>query len=204
MTGYIIKPLASIFTGQTGCGNTRLVLELIKKEYNKHFDYIIIICPTLLENSTYHAKEWIKNDNKVWLIEPKDNLYQWIKKLSELLQFPEVLFIIDDIIANETYESLDKRRQPLLELSISGRHRGHYLWLLAQSYSAIPKSLKRQEKAIFVWYPKERRDLKMIHDENSVLTDNELVFARKFLKKSKHACLYIRNEFPRGFRLLNQ
>ena len=204
MAGYIIKPLASIFTGQTGCGNTRLVLELIKKEYNKHFDYIIIICPTLLENSTYHAKEWIKNDDKVWLIEPKDNLYQWIKKLSELLRFPEVLFIIDDIIANETYESLDKRRQPLLELSISSRHRGHYLWLLIQSYSAIPKSLKRQEKAIFVWYPKERRDLKMIHDENSMLTDNELVFDRKFLKKSKHACLYIRNEFPRGFRLLNQ
>ena len=168
MTGYIIKPLASIFTGQTGCGKTRLVLELIKKEYNKHFDYIIIICPTLLENSTYHAKEWIKNDDKVWLIEPKDNLYQWIKKLSELLRFPEVLFIIDDIIANETYESLDKRRQPLLELSISSRHRGHYLWLLAQSYSAIPESLKRQEKVIFVWYPKARRDLKMIHDENSV------------------------------------
>ena len=47
-----------------------------------------------------------------------------MKKLSELLRFLEVLFIIDDVIANE---SLDKRR--LLELSISGRHRGH-LWLL--------------------------------------------------------------------------
>ena len=81
------------------------VLELIENYYNKHFDYIIIICPTLQENSTYHAKEWIKNDNKVWLIEPKDNLYQWIQKLSELLRFLEVLFIIDDIIANK---SLDK------------------------------------------------------------------------------------------------
>ena len=104
-----------------------------------------------------------------------------------MLRFLEVLFIIDDIIANE---SLDKRRQPLLELSISGRHRGHYLWLLTQSYSAIPKNLRRQAKAIFVWYPKERGDLKMIHDENDVLTDDELVVARNFLKKSKHACLY--------------
>ena len=117
-----------------------------------------------------------------------------------MLRFLEVLFIIDDIIANE---SLDKRRQPLLELSISGRHRGHYLWLLKQSYSAISKNLRRQAKAIFVWYPKERGDLKLIHDENDVLTYDELVAARNYFKKSKHACLYIRNEFPRGFKLLN-
>ena len=109
--------------------------------------------------------------------------------MSELLRFLEVLFIIDDLIANE---SLDKRRQPLLELSISGRHRGHYLWLLTQSYSAIPKNLRRQAKAIFVWYPKERGDLKMIHDENDVPTDDELVIVRGILRKSKHACLYIR------------
>ena len=148
MTGYIKKPHTAIFTGQMGCGKTHLVLDLVGKEYNKHFDFIIIICPTLRENSTYHAKEeWIKNDNIVWLIEPKENLYQWIKKLSELLRFLEVLFIIDDIIANE---SLDKRRQLLLELSISGRHRDHYLWLLNQSYLDIPKKLREQVKAIFV------------------------------------------------------
>ena len=105
-----------------------------------------------------------------------------------MLRFLEVLFIIDDIIANE---SLDKRRQPLLELSISGRHRGHYLWLLTQSYSAIPKNLRRLAKAMFVWYPKERADLKIIHDKNDVLTNDELVVARNFLKESKHVCLYI-------------
>ena len=196
MTGYIKTPHTGIFIAQTGCGKTHFVLDLIEKEYNKHFDYIIIIYPTFRENSTSHAKEWIKNDDNVWLIDPKDNLYQWIKNLSELLRFLEVLFIIDDTIANE---GLDKRRQPLLGSSISGRHGGHYLWLLTQSYSAIPKNLRRQPKAIFVWYPKEREDLKMIHDENDVLTVDELVAARNFLKKSKHVCLYIENEFPRGF-----
>ena len=107
-----------------------------------------------------------------------------------MLRFLKVLFIIDDIIANE---SLDKRRQSLLELCISVRHWGHYLWLITQSYTAIPKNLRRQTKAIFVWYPKERGDLKAIHDENDVLTDDELVVARDFFKKSKYACVYIRN-----------
>ena len=150
---------------------------MIENQYNNHFDYIIIICPTLRENDIYHAKEWIKNNDKVWLVEPKENLYQWIKKLSELLRFLEVIFIIDDIIANE---SLDKKRQPRLELSVSGRHRGHYLWLLTQPYTAIPKNLRRQAKAIFVWYPKEQGDLKAIHEENDVLTDDELVVTRPF------------------------
>ena len=108
--------------------------------------------------------------------------------MSQLLAHSETLFIIDDITADE---GLHKRRQPLLQLAISGRHRGHYVWLLAQSYSAIPKNLRRQAKVIFVWYPKERADLKMIHNENRLLTDDELVVVRDFLKKSKHACLYI-------------
>ena len=75
-----------MFIAQTGCGKTHLVLHLIEKEYNKHFDYIVIICPTLQENNEiYHAREWIKNDDKFWLVDPiKDNLYQWVKKLSEL------------------------------------------------------------------------------------------------------------------------
>ena len=104
--------------------------------------------------------------------------------------------MIDNIIADN---SLDKRRQALLELEISGRHRGHYLWLLTQSYTAIPKNLRRQAKVIFAWYPKERGDLKMMHDENDVLTDDELVLARNVLRKSNHACLYMQNVFPRGF-----
>ena len=201
MIGYIKEPQTSIFIGQTGCGKTHLVLKLIEKECSKYFDYIITICPTLREsNKTYYAKEWIKNYDNGWLVDPTDNLYQWIKNLSELLRFLEVLFIIDDIIANE---SLGKRRQSLLELSISGRHRGHYLWLLTQSYSAIPKNLRRQPKAIFMWYPKERADLKMMHDENDVLTDDELVVARNFSKKSKHACLYMQNEYPCRLKLLS-
>ena len=84
-------------------------LTLFKNWSNKYFDYIIIICPTLWWNNTFHAKNWIKNDDKVWLIEPKAKLYQWIEKLSQLFACLETLFIIDDIIADE---GLDKKGSP--------------------------------------------------------------------------------------------
>ena len=119
--------------------------------------------------------------------------------MSQLLARSETLFIIDDIIVDE---GLDKQRQSLLELAIPGRHRNHYLWLLTQSYSVIPKNLRRQAKVTFAWYSKGRADLKTIHDENNVLTDDELVIVRDFLKTSKHACLFIGNEHPHQFKVL--
>ena len=109
--------------------------------------------------------------------------------------------IVDDITADK---NLDKRRQPLLEIVISARHSDHYLCLLTQSYSAIPKNLRRQTKFIFVGYPKDRADLKMIHDENNVSMHHESVIVRDFLRTSKHPCLYIRNEHPRVFSVLNR
>ena len=139
--------------GQTGCGKAHLVSDLIKKEYKKYFDYIIAICSMLRINKTYHAKDWIKNDNKVWLIEPTDNLYQWIGKLLQLLSHFKTLFINDDTTANK---DLGKRRQPLLELSISGRHQGHYLWLLVQSYLAIPKRKQGAGHSYFCLVPKRK------------------------------------------------
>ncbi|WP_430731999.1 ATPase/DNA packaging protein, partial [Acinetobacter baumannii] len=90
-------------------------------------------------------------------MEPKDKLFEWVKQLSKLLANEETLFIVDDVIADE---SLDKKRQPLLDLAISGRHRSHSLWILTQSYTAVPKNLRRQKKQLFLWYPSERSDFK--------------------------------------------
>lgn len=94
----------------------------------------------------------------MFCIDPKDCLFDWVERLSKLLSGEPTLFIVDDVIADE---SLDKKRQPLLELASSGRHRNHSLWVLTQSYTAIPKNLRRQKKALFLWYPSERSDFKL-------------------------------------------
>ena len=67
MTRYIKKSHTAIFIGQTGCGKTHLILELIDKEYNKHFDYIVMISLTIRLNKTYLSGDLIKNDDKFWL-----------------------------------------------------------------------------------------------------------------------------------------
>ena len=51
-------------------------------------------------------------------------MYDWIEKIGNLLAGSKTLSLINDIIADET---LDKRRNSLLDLAISGRHKGHSL-----------------------------------------------------------------------------
>ena len=139
------------------------------------------------------------NDSDVIPREPGYQLYYLIeKKISNLLTGDRTPFLIDDIIANET---LDKRRQPLLELVISGRHRGHSLWLLTQSYTAVPNNIRRQAEMLYVWYPKNRTDLNTIHEENDVIGPKELARVQTQLKRGKHTCLIMRMEHPRAYMI---
>ena len=121
-----------------------------------------------------------------------------IEKISNLLAGDKTLFLIDDIIADET---LDECHQPLLELVISGRHRGHSLWLFTQSYTAVPKNIRRQAKILYVWYPKNRMDLNTIHEENDVIGPEELARVNAQLKLGKHTCLIMRMEHPRAYMI---
>ena len=116
------EPHTALFVAPTGVGKTHLALSLLENEYRNHFDFIVIICPTLAHNETYKSQGWVWNDPDVIPIEPGNRLYYLIEKISNLLAGSTTLFLIDDIIADET---LNKRRQPLLELAILGKHRGH-------------------------------------------------------------------------------
>ena len=142
------EPHTALFVAPSGVEKTHLALSLLETEYRNHFDFIIIIFPTLRYNSTYKSRSWVWNDPDVIAIEPGNQLYYLIEKISNLLAGDKTLFLIDDIITDET---LDKRRQPLLELVISGRHKGHSLWLLTQSYAAVPNNIRRQAKMLYVW-----------------------------------------------------
>ena len=189
----------ALFVAPTGEGKTHLALSLLESEYRNHFDFIVIICPTLAHNETYKSRGWVWNDPDIILEEPGNQLYYLIEKYSKLLTGSATLFLIDDIIADE---DLNKHHQPLSELAISGRHRQHSLWLLTQSYTAIPNNIRRQAKMLYVWYPKNRTDLNTIHEENDVIEmKGELARVKEKLKWGKHTYLIMRMEHPRAYMI---
>ena len=188
----------ALFVAPTGVGKTHLALNLLESEYRNHYDFIIIICPRLTHNETYKSRGWVWTDPEVIPLEPRNNLYYLIENISNLLTGSKTLFFVNDIIADE---ALDKCCQPLLELAVSGRHRAHSLWLLTQSYTAIPKIIRRQAKMLYIWYPKNRTDLNVIHKENDVIEMGELARVKAQLKRGKHTCLIMRMEHPRAYEI---
>ena len=193
---FMKEPHTALFVAPTGVGKTHLALNLLENEYRNHFNFIVIICPMLEHNETYKSRGWVWNDPDVILIELGNNLYYFIETISKLLSGSKALFLIDDIIADE---ALDKRRQLLLELAISGRHRQYSLWLLTQSYTAVPNNIRRQAKMLYVWYLKNRTYLNIIHEENDVIGMEELARVKAQLKWGKHTCLIMRMEHPRAY-----
>ena len=98
----------ALFIAPTGVGKTHLALSLLETEYRNHFNFIVIICSTFRYNSTYKNRSWVRNHPDVIPIEPGNQLYYLIEKISNLLAGNKNLFLIDNIIANET---LDKHHK---------------------------------------------------------------------------------------------
>ena len=96
----------TLFIAPTGERKTHLALSLLETEYRNHFNFIVIICPTLRYKSTYKNQSWVWNYPDVIPIELGNNLYYLIEKISNLIAGDKTLFLIDDIIADET---LNKR-----------------------------------------------------------------------------------------------
>ena len=101
---FMKEPHTALFVAPTGIGKTHLALNLLEKEYTNYFDFIIIICPTLKHNETYRSRKWVWTDPEVIFINPGNSLYGWIEKIGNLLVGSKTLFLIDDIIADETLD----------------------------------------------------------------------------------------------------
>ena len=101
---FIKEPHTVLFTAPTGIAKTHLALDLLEKEYINHFNYIIIISPTLEHNEAYGSRKWFWTDPRVKWIDPGNNLYVWIEKIGNGLAECTTLFLVDDIIADENLD----------------------------------------------------------------------------------------------------
>ena len=90
----------------------------------------------------YYQQNWFWTDPNVILVEPGNRLYDWIEKIGNILAESKTLFLIDDIISDET---LGKLRNLLQKLAMLGRHKCQSLWLLMQSYTAVPLNIRDKQ-----------------------------------------------------------
>ena len=137
-------PHSAMFVGVMACGKTEFLLRLLETKYKNHFEFIVILCPTILDNKTYLSRKWILNDKNVFIVcDVEGKLNEWIKSFKNTLKGNQTLYIIDDCSAEG---EINKKRDALSELAFSGRHRSHSLWVLTQNYNSVSKDVREQIK----------------------------------------------------------
>ena len=72
-------PHSAMFVAVTACGKTELLPQLLEI-YNNHFEFIVILCPTILDNKTYLSRTWIFDDKNIFIVcDVEGKLNEWIK-----------------------------------------------------------------------------------------------------------------------------
>ena len=73
-------PHSAMFVGVTACGKTEFLLNLFETVYKNHFEFIVILCPTISDNKMHLSRKWIFDDKNVFIVgDLEEKLNEWIK-----------------------------------------------------------------------------------------------------------------------------
>ena len=61
-------PHSAMFVGVTARSKTEFLLRLLETEYKNHFEFIVILCQTILDNKTYISRKWILDDKSIFIV----------------------------------------------------------------------------------------------------------------------------------------
>ena len=194
-------PHSAIICGQTVCGKTVFVLDLLESHYNSVFKHIVILCPTIKYNKAYQEREWIWTDKEIYLIDPGERLQDWLRFFFEIFQGESTLYIIDDCSANR---ALTKKKDMLSYLAFSGRHAQQSVWVLTQKYNSVLKDLREQTQWLALFHCKDRDSFEDCLRENDVIpTREERLTIKKQLSNTKHSKLLLKTTQPSCYKIID-
>ena len=195
-------PHCAMFVGATNVGKTEYLLRILETEYKNYFEFIIIMCPTILDNNkTYLSRKWVFDNKNVFIVcEVEEKLNEWLKLFRNTLKFNKTLFIVDDCSA---CSEINKKRNALSELAFSARHRNHSLWVLTQKYNSISKDIREQIKWLCLFFTKDRDSFEDCLRENDIVPDkNERDRLKKCLQDRPYSKLILQCYQPTRYYLL--
>ena len=165
------KPNLQLIIGPSGCGKTHLLLNtILETEYRQHFDYIIILAPTLYINKTYMNWKYV-SDKDVILVETKpeylDVLLQYIIKMYTGVK---TAIIVDDM-SNSTEQHANNSN--LSYLAYSGRHHNISLFIVSQKLNSISTGVRQNCTRLIFFKTHNRQSINILKEEFFGLLDKD-------------------------------
>lgn len=194
-------PHSAIVCGQTGCGKSVFILDLLDGPYRGVFKHIVLLCPTIMYNRTYHQRPWVWSDPEFYIVDPGERLHDWLRAFYSFFKGEPTLYIVDDCSATK---ALTKKHDMLSTLAFSGRHADQSVWVLTQKYNSVLKDLREQTRWVALFHCKDRDSFEDCLRENDVIpTREERGEVRKLLAETKHAKLLLKTDQPAAYQVFS-
>ena len=108
--------------GMTACGKTHYLLKMLEEDFKGYFDYVFIVCLTLLENSTYQNWKYLREDTDVFALPcDLDEVDSYLETIVKFAKETNSLIILHDCTSSQTVKN---RTSELVKLAFHGRHIG--------------------------------------------------------------------------------
>ena len=155
-------PFNMIILGMTNCGKTFYLLNMLENEYKNHFDYIVLVCPTLSWNKTYKRLKYLSDTDVIPIECEHDNVDNFLHIISEIYRGSSTLVILDDCASAQDVKN---RTSELVKLAFSTRHYGLSTIVITQQLTSIAKPYRENISKLTTFYTINRSDMKSLFDD---------------------------------------
>ena len=189
-------PFNALIVGPTNFGKTQYLLNLLRGPFRGKFDYIVLLCPTFVKNTTYEG--FVDRDLHIFVIAClQHEIEAWLRLASFFFAGTNTLFILDDCAASKDVKG---RTSQLVNLGFSARHDGISVWVLTQQITSIAKLFRENVAAIvlFFYTPSSKTTKAIFEDYAGELTHKEYKELISKLKGRKFSHLVFALRHPYG------
>ena len=193
------SPHSAITCGQTGCGKTVFILDLLEGPYRGVFHHIVILCPTMRYNRTYQECPWVWSDPEVYVVDPGERLHDYLRAFYQIFQGEPTLYIIDDCSASK---AMTKKKICSLSWPSQDATAGQSVWVLSQRYNSVLKDFREQTRWVALFHCKDRDSFDECLRENDIVPAEKRAVVRKQLSATKHAKLLLKTDQPAEYQVI--
>ena len=163
-------PFNALIVGPTNSGKTQYLLNQLRGPFRGKFDYIVLLCPTFVNNKTY--TRFVDLDPHIYVIVCQQHEIETELRVARFhFAGTNTLFILDDCAASK---DVKVRTSQLVNLGFHARHDGISVWFLTQQITSIAKPFCENVAAIVLFYTPSSKTTKAIFEDYAgVLTHEE-------------------------------